>query len=702
MPVLHLTRGLKTSLVKASPEHCVDALNCFDRNGDLISRLGMVPHSDPDYTTGSNPHGAGFGDSDAHAHIETAGESVALADDIYWYVCGSTAFNRVAITGITSSASSLQRTMTDGLTVKYWDGSAWATCNAKINHATNYDSSNDTFSPAPFTQNGAAGPPVSGHICIIVMDPPDDWTSRTLGGVTGYYLRVEGYVVDELTDSTFDITAASSDGGVSVIQTVENRTLHINTWLDRAGARHELVVRWLVGASDARWWLDDVELTIGDSLSFGTGALWNEQTRVDSFYHPATDKLIGRVTGVGWFYLTPSQSRVDLFTADDQPGRPYQSLPEGLRSAIPPGNVCTMFDGRLWAFDGLQATWSAPDVFPDVWPNQFEQFLQEGEGPVTAAVAFKSFMAVFCTTAVFRVTPTGGDGYLFEKMTGDIGCIGPRAACVIGDYAAFLSGDGVYTFDGTTVECISRAIDELFHDSPVTGRREDAWLLFHQPYNHLRLFYPSLHEVSVYDAAFYADADGYVSRVSGESVNELAWWPQGKYARTDYGFNASCFHVDLTGAVPVMLLGDRYGVVWQMDMGAYDGGSPVYSKAQGIPVNVDTSQQVIVTRVDVSLRNNGDQAITIRVVPDQRSDEAEDYDDSVYVAASLELVDATTVVDSTSLVLDNDGIILMECPFATRCRAFSVGFVHEEAGQVQFLGFDVKVNRAGNRGERGQ
>lgn len=693
MPVLHLTRGLRTGLVKSSPEHCVDALNVFDRQGDLVKRGGMEPYFDPAVTvsTGGN---FGFGASDGTATLSGT-TATGDSNDIYAYLGLSGTFNHASVYGKLTAAATTRDTLLEQLTVKYWNGTAWTACNARINLVPYYDSANDSFSPAPWLQYGSAGAVTASRLLFhITIDPPSDWALTSINSQNKYYLRIEGFAAGDLDGAEANSSTLYATGVEPII--------HINTWQDRSGARHELVIRRSDASATFSAWLDGNAVTISDDIAFSSGPVLDASTRVDSFYHPVTNRVIGRITGRGWFFLSIGPRRMDLFSPDDTPGRPYQSLPEGLRSAMPRGDVVAMFDGRLFAFDKGHVTWSAPDAFPDVWPNQFEYFIQEGEGPVTAAVAFKSFMAVFTTTAVFRVTPTGGDGYLFEKISSSVGCLGPRAACSVGDVAAFMSGDGVYTFDGSTVSCISRAIEELFHTDAVTPRPADAWLLFNQQYNQLRVFYRGYNSDLEYDGALYANLDGYITRVDGEPAKELAWWPQGKYEDTDYGFSATYLHMDLTRANPVMLIGDRYGPVWQADSGDYDGGSAVQAFARGMPVNVDTSQQVIVTRVDVSLRNTGDKTLSIEVVPDEREDQVESYEDDTYVGTDTALVDSTTVVDSTSTVQDADAVLLMECPFALLCRSFSVGFKHEAAGQVQIMGFDVKVSRAGNRGERGR
>lgn len=710
MPTLRFSRGLWAGVGGATPEHAFDALNVFEFGASILGRDGAVPFEV------LGPLGNGV--SGANAVNPTAGFSASTAAEPTVVGAGpvvTVAGDKVLWVGAASPWNYLQVVMQDlkplvgdadalnfppFLTVEYWNGSAWvlergparlwtpgiATRTGNDYSYTNFPLSlvdDDTVSPYSETSN------------IFTNAPPSDWNIKTIAAQALYWRRISGWPAAWTAGTTVSKMWAHTE---------ERRIIHVNPFRTRLGGPHLFMVQVDENGKTIRFILDGQELTKTDALSEDqSGKQFDANTDVWSAYIPASDQVVGRVLGWGWFTFRCGQGSIQPIDilAPSLTGHPYVVLDQGLRSAVEPGAVAALFDGRLWAIDGNHLTWSAPDVYPDVWPNEFERYIQDGDGVVTCAVPAKTWMAVFCQSACYRVVSDGtSDGYLAEKILGGVGAIGPRCAVAVGDQVFFFATDGLYqmTADGS-VNKVSSAINVLLRDTSIANRSR-ATLVYHGGFNQLRLFLCSDEESTIYDYALYGSAAPVQYQDAGGQNTDVGWWPQGRKYPTDYGFNACCVVMDNRETRPRMLIGDRYGVVWEHDCGGSDCGPPVYRKVMSAPLNLDTSQETVVRWVNVAQVNNGDVSLLVKAVADIDEEKTDSQQNETYVVSDVRVVDDTTLVDSTSTFKGEEQSVMMECSFETRCRVVQIGFEQEQELGFEFSSMEVRANSQGRLGAR--
>jgi hypothetical protein len=143
---------------------------------------------------------------------------------------------------------------------------------------------------------------------------------------------------------------------------------------------------------------------------------------------------------------------------------------------------------------------------------------------------------------------------------------------VSGNNAFFLAEDGIYKFDGQQVVKLSDRITGFITDRTLTEGSENAMGVFNTILNQYRLFFASdtAPDQDTYDYAMYTDVSG-LNVPDADVAEAVTFWPQGRYATTDMGFQATFFAQDSTTPVNRVMMGDRYGFVWEMDFGNYEG-----------------------------------------------------------------------------------------------------------------------------------
>ena len=707
-----LTAGLHSGAGEGGPDHVADALNVFSGQSRLVKRQGMIAirAMSAGITRTKLVVGSGVGTTEPTSGLTAYGGTHAMGathTTIYAAVdpavVAASTFNRLILNGLSTYGVSTRRATTiRDLVIEYWNGTAWTAIDGGWVWKPYYDATNDDHTIYPFVLhdegNGGTNRVTDDHVPICIDTPPD-WATKVIAGTTSYWLRIRGFMA--LDGATINNSGATPP---SWCQITENRILHVNTWRDAQGAPHEFVV-YLVGTTGTtiQYVLDGVQLSQAASLSVdGASKMFSPRTKVDSFFHPATNRLIGRVSGLGWFFLIPGNAEIYWLNADDGIDTPYASLTRGIRAAIPIGEHVAFHDGRLFSVAGQRMQWSAAGVYADVWPNEFENpdGLVDGLGDVTGLATFARSLIVFKRSGIYSMQVVDDDVYAASPYPGGVGALGGIASA--GNFVVFLSDDGLWMFDGENLRRLSGAVDGFFvGDVPFSSEPQRVKAVFNTANNQYRLFYSSTGESLVYDRALYVDLTGYTYDVSGEEKKDVSFWPQGRYSATDYGFMATAVHQDTTTNNGRTLIGDKYGVLWECDSGNYDAGSSVKAYAQQIAQNVGGRGQALVRNVTSVIKNTGDKAWTLRVINDNDRTNEQSVSVNAYLSADTasNWSAASTFAAGTTFGRAGD-VVTIETPVEVRCRNFAIRLEHLLPGQMEWIAHDMVASPVGGKGER--
>lgn len=694
---ISLTAGLHTGPGEAGPDHCVESINWFSDQGRLKKRSGMMPaDSVPGLTV--TPY-IGWGVAGDPTSVVNVGTATAGAGADRIYVGYSAAWNRCVVYGSTSGGSKFADTFSS-LTWEYWNGSAWTTENVAYMNNPIYDSTNDINTCAPYVVYDPAESAIAivGTHIDIVAAPKSDWATKTINGQTLYWRRLRGF-----SSSASMIAGCTAVLASCTANATENRVLNVTTWTDVTGSDHRFIA-YLYGSdgTQLRFQLDGTVLTQSDGLQpLTTSVLFGEDTEVLAFYHPATDRLIGRISGHVWFYLIPGNSEIYNLAANiTADGTPYASVPKGNRGAIPQGRYVALHDGRFFVAEGENLFWSAPAEFPDIWPNQNEIIggIADGNGEITGMLSFGGTLAVFKRNSVYTVQSDGSaDGYEALQFPGGVGAIGGIVGC--GNFCLFLAEDGVWQFDGGTVAKLSGAIDEAFRNKTFSGDLRKCKAVYAAAYNQYRVYFPSLDEGTICDKALYVDLTGYTFEVRGEERKELSIWPQGRYALTDYGFNMTAVFSDSDGVSQRVLCGDIYGIVWELDQGLYEV-TPVKARLVQAPIGVGRSTAAVVTWVNLALQNTGNVSCTMKLIPETIEANSESKTVSVYKATDSTLLTSVQTLGASETLPAGQVLVERENAFAMRTRMMQIALISTAAGAIEVAGIEIQANAGQKRGER--
>lgn len=594
LPPFRLTGGVFTTPMEATANDFVDAHNVHSVNGVLQKRQGST--ATIQFGKAASSCFLGWGNSTTRAEPTTTTGATAFIGNVanldLYIGCATDKFYQFHVNGTAASTWSTWTgmiggewtTLLDGK-VDYWNGTAWVPVPA----ADMFREFGDGSSPQvmalnmyrPWASDGSASPACNGIQVRGLISPPSDWAFKFVGGNGGYFLRVRN-----LPSGLGTLTSASMSG--SMITTAEHAVLNMLYFNDRRGTRHEFVV-YLYANTELRYSLDGQNLLPSDDIQpDGTSKMFSATTRVWSYYDSATDRIIGYAGGVGWFYaVLPNDGGIYGLQANIYPGPPYESVVGGLRSTIPDGIIACVHQDRIFTANGVTVVYSSPDVYKDVWPNDNELAVQDAYGNITAMCSVGGVLAVFKRNAIWVAQSDGSsDGYVAFPLPGNVGCIAPRSVAVAGGIAWFLAEDGIYTFDGERVEKRSRRIDGLLQKELAASDATRSIGVYHTVMNQYRLYYPSQTSLPwVMSEAIYCSVD---------PDGDVSFWPQGRNLSTDPGFNATCIVSDSSAPVNRIMLGDRYGCVWQMDSGLYDQWAPVTFYGMTHRVKLGDTQKMLV------------------------------------------------------------------------------------------------------------
>lgn len=484
------------------------------------------------------------------------------------------------LTDFTYSSAFATQTQTQNngaVGARVWDGGGWAAVGIgdRLGDRSGAEDIYGLFAPPRTT------PTVNVGWCFRgVIGENVEWEAKTIDGVNAYFLFVEmpdGYLGAVGSEAVVDpsLTRATF---------AEERVQSICAFRQFNGARHVMQVNLKSTLDGMRFILDGTELTTSDGLTPYTNAKAFTKTQtVTTLYHRSSDRVIGCIENFGLFYNIPTESVVYPLVPDSVgAATPYQGLIGGLRSSVPAGSGMVIYDDRLFTWSGSVLYYSAPGPYADIWANDWEIPLGDGGGPIIAACVVGGVLAVFKRNSVFVVQASGDvDSYGAFQLPSTVGCVSPRGLWSTDNSAYFAAEDGVYQFNGAELVKLSERID-AFYAGMQQGVMENSMAAYSTANDEFRLFYPAAGDPpGVCRHALYMSTRG----------DQVGFWPQGPADAAGYGFMATAVAVDQTQPYEVVLLGDRYGSLWEMDVGRKDGAEVITAEITSARINVGTSNK---------------------------------------------------------------------------------------------------------------
>lgn len=710
-----LLAGLADSIGRHGPEFVQKSLNWYAHSSTLKKRAGSTPvRAIAAQETTSGVYVAWTTGADPTA--VTASGSLPLAATVSStavFIGHTTTFNRFKMAGLPDVdldlvgdlGSLTTYPLTNACAFYYRVGATWVRFYPGNAFFGGYDSTNDLSVIAPWWTFGSGGgigvacPAQTQLECM--FEPPSAWTTATFNGQTKYWIKV---VIPKAMSAAATISSAS-------VCTTENRILNILTWQDRAGTPHDLVVSMY--GDDGKllvFTLDGTVLSQSVDLQpDGNSAVYSAETKVITAYHGATDRVVGYIQNAGWFYLIPGDGNVYNLPADSiGTNTPYQSVFGGLRSALPDAEHMVVADSRIFSATDQTLSWSSPGADIDVWPNRNQIYIDDGLGPITGVAVVQGSTIIFKRRAIYAVQANGqndGDGYDAMPLSNNVGAIG--GLCGAGDQLFFVGEDGFYRFDGKQAVRLNNKIDPEFLNGEIGMDFRRTKSVFYSPLGQVRFFFP-FESANILDRAIYVDAAAAVTP-GEEEDSAFGVWPQGRSGTSaggelgytdgnpEYGFQGTAVCADFTQARPRILLGDRYGFVWEMDSGYAEAGYQVVAdltqSEQNFagsnvvlagPVFLSQNGQATTTALDVTLIPNGQQA-------QGKSVTALPYSNGMSRAW-------TTYANPQATNKPSEAGVTKRLNQNVRCHSFSVRLLDDVAGVREVTGVSIGIISYGDRG----
>ena len=413
--------------------------------------------------------------------------------------------------------------------------------------------------------------------------------------------------------------------------------------------------------------------------------------------------MVGYISNFGWFYLIPGDGNVYNLAADPiGTDTPFQGLKGGLAGAIPEADGLIIADSRIFSWKDQTLRWSAYGPYIDVWANASTIFVDDGLGPITGAAVVGGSIILFKRKAIYAVQQNGKDvsevDYDTLALSNNIGAVG--GICGAGDEVFFVGESGYYHFNGKSAEKLTTKIDEKFLAGVLGINFAKAQAVFYAPLGQMRIFYPVESE-NLLDGAVYVNASESVTPGDDDGDgNAFSVWPQGRVLSTqpgEYGFQGSAVCCDSTGIRPRILLGDRYGFVWEMDSGYYDGGKPVVADITQSQQNYAGNSKVLAGPTYVS--QNGqmtDNSMEITLIPNGQAQQGKAITCYPY-ERGMSRGHASVTSNSANAKPSQAGVT-KRLNHAVRCHSFAVRLVDDVAGMREITGISVEVIPVGDRG----
>ena len=688
--------GVTDSAGAPSPEFAESSLNWFWFDGTLKKRLGMRPvRALPGMKRTQT--GVYHGTIGASTSITAATATHNFETSPTYILVGSSSpFNRVEIEGeewpfsptvYDSSARFGQLQYSTG-------GGNYSTITpgtGNIDHLYVQTSGTDNMIAPGFGVSDAAG--IGGVNTIqFCFHEPDDWATETIGGQTKYWIKIklsEEASLDYATPPTLLNTYVYNES---------NRILSMIYFTDRNGTNHEFTVSLYGEAGDQLLFhVDGTLLTAADGLVPVTGAaVFSSSTRVHTLYHTQTDRVIGHIEGLGWFYHILKDTNVYQLVADSLGTDYTETQPDGgWEASMPDATSIAVFNSRLFAAKGNEIRWSQPEAFIDLWASRNVSWLDDGAGLIKAMAVFQGSLIIFKERAIYAAQENGlneGDGYDFVPLSNGVGSIGP--VIKTGDALFFVGNDGFYVFDGQKGMKLNSNVDRLFADGELGCDFSKAKGAYNSKYNQLRWFVPRTDGDGLLDAAVYMSASTLVTQ--GEKQDPIGVYPQGRLAANDrFGFGATCVAEDLTGSVPRVMLGSAYGIIFEMDVGYLDNGTTIDAELVGTEQNYAGSDRFLAGPVFVLQDGTAHQGyVDVTLIPDGdetkgKTIKAYSYEHGRQRSYSNFSYNSTARLSSSAVSKRLNHMV--------RCHSFAVKIAHSDQGSPEINAVIVETVPIGQR-----
>ena len=94
---------------------------------------------------------------------------------------------------------------------------------------------------------------------------------------------------------------------------------------------------------------------------------------------------------------------------------------------------------------------------------------------ITAITRQQGNIVIFKSSSIYTLYGTDQQNYQLRNVQPNIGCIAPNSVVNIFNYLYFLYRDGIYTFDGSSVDLISEKIGEKINEIADPSKVSGAW-----------------------------------------------------------------------------------------------------------------------------------------------------------------------------------------------------------------------------------
>jgi hypothetical protein len=123
-------------------------------------------------------------------------------------------------------------------------------------------------------------------------------------------------------------------------------------------------------------------------------------------------------------------------------------------------------------------------------------------GELTAGARLGPYAVAYKTKSIFLGSYVGPPVvWQWDRIPGDIGCIGPEAVTDIGGAHIFVGEDNIWMFDGTRPQPVAEGIRQWFFDNSSAANRYRTILRYDRQNNRLWFFYPSASSSGACDSA---------------------------------------------------------------------------------------------------------------------------------------------------------------------------------------------------------
>lgn len=146
--------------------------------------------------------------------------------------------------------------------------------------------------------------------------------------------------------------------------------------------------------------------------------------------------------------------------------RAIDSIHEGKPEANLGG--IAMWRNRLWGWYGRKLYWTKENI-PEKWwsassKGTIPESVDDDEAePIKFIFPYRNALIIWTTTKVYGMFGMNEENFHLELIEENIGLLGPRTVQACGAVLYFLTRDGVYEYDGVSINHVSRWIDEDFH-----------------------------------------------------------------------------------------------------------------------------------------------------------------------------------------------------------------------------------------------